>query len=471
MAIATHFSVRRLRQASPDRQRIQFAAPVWTRLAFFVVYFALHAVLAADAFVVWLAIPSLLLCCYNVSRITVAYATVEDMAWLVIFIFFVIGPCQTVRFGYLELDGPASGIFFTDGEIATAFGIIFLFLLSATLTTIVVRRLVPATEPGRYRMTKFSLPLLLAFNVLSFGTFVWTGGGIGNVLADRYSKELSEDFSTSLVWSVAMAAQLVSCLLICVYARCKSQQTSIAQAGVYAAAAAALSLLLIAQNPFNTARFFFLIAWLPIILVFISGRLGIKTFYLSVVLGLIVVMPMLNLTSRSGASIAEALEAVDVSSLFTVSGLDVFDMLLYEVRYLEFSDFFWGGKTLGLLLFFVPRSIWTAKETILAGDMGVVLADLGTAGTPNLSMFVAGDFYADLGLVGVAIGATAVSFMLTFFGAKRRVLVHGMDLRAFVLMASLPILIRGSLGAVIALTFCELAGLAILTRVLCRRVS
>jgi hypothetical protein len=234
--------------------------------------------------------------------------------------------------------------------------------------------------------------------------------------------------------------------------------------------AVAFGLLLVAQNPYNTARFYFIVAWLPIVLVFISGKVGIKTFYLGVLVGLIVVMPMLNLTTRSGASLAEAAESVDIWSVLTIPGLDVIDMLVYEVRYLELSDFFWGTKTLGLLLFFVPRSLWPGKETVLASDMGVVLADLGTAGTPNLSGFVAGDFYADLGMAGVAIGAVAASFLLTFFGSKRAVLVHGMDLRAFIFMASVPILVRGSLGSVIALTFVEMLSLAVLTRLLCRRV-
>jgi hypothetical protein len=438
------------------------------RLTFFVGYFALHAALAVDAHVVWLAIPSWLVCCYNIARIKGPYATVEDMAWLILFVVFVIAPCQSLRFGYLELDGPASGIFFTEGEVAKSFAIIFLFLLVATVTNVLVRRVAPAAEPARYQMTGRSLYILLAFNMLAFVAYVVSEGGMNNVLADRHSKELSDDAVSSLVLTVAMAAQMVTCLLICVYAKCRPQRTLRGRLLVRATAAAALVLLLICQNPFNTARFFLLIGWLPIVLVFVSGRIGIKTFYLSVMFGLVVAMPILNQTSRFGTSLLEAAESIDLSSAFTIPGLDVFDMLIYEVRYLKEADFFWGGKTLGLLLFFVPRSIWTGKETVLASDMGVVLEDLGVAGTPNLSGFVAGDFYADLGMAGVVIGAVMVSLVLTYFGTKRAVLVHGFDLRAAIFMASLPILIRGALGSVLALTFLELTILAVLTRLLCR---
>jgi hypothetical protein len=469
MTLATNVVARGLSRAPSTRRSRALVSATLARLTFFIVYYALNVAFAADSFVMLLTFPSFLVCCYNAARIMGAHATVEDMLWLLMFVFFVIAPCQTLRFGHFENDGPVSGIFFTNAEIATAAGIIFLFLLTATVTTVLVRRLVPETEAARYQLKEHALPVLLALNVLAFASFVVLEGGMSNVLADRHSKDVSDDTSAAILGTAATALQMVACLLTCVYAKYKPHRTTTARAGVGVATAAALTLLLICQNPYNTARFYFMIAWLPIILVFMSGKLGIKIFYLSVVFGLVVAMPMLNFTTRFGASLAEAAKSVDASSVFTIPGLDVFDMLVYEVRYLELSDFFWGGKTLGLVFFFVPRSLWAGKETVLASDMGVVLADIGTAGTANLSGFVAGDFYADLGMVGVALGAVMVALLLTVFGRKRPVLVHGLDLRAFIFMASVPILVRGSLGSVIALTFIELVSLATLTRVLCRR--
>lgn len=450
-----------------ERPRHRFSiTPRVARLTFFIGYYALNVLFAADTFVAALTFPSFLVCCYNVSRIAGAYATVEDMLWLVMYVFFIIAPCQTLRFGHFENEGPASGFFFTNSEIATASAVIFIFLLFATVTTVLVRRLVPTAAPVQYRLKDSALLVLLVLSVIGFGVFVVFQGGLGNVLADRYSKEVSDDAAAGIVATAAIALEMVASLLISVYLKCMPYRTGTGRALVIISSVVAFGLLLVAENPFNSARFYFIIAWLPIVLVVISGKLGIKTFCLSVLVGLVIVMPMLNLTSRSGASLAEAAEAVDVSSVLTIPGLDVLDMLVFELRYLELSDYFWGTKTLGILFFFVPRSLWPGKETVLASDMGVVLADLGTAGTPNLSGFVAGDFYADLGMAGVAIGAAAISFALTFFGSKRAVLVHGMDLRAFIFMASVPILVRGSLGSVIALTFLEMIVLAALTRVL-----
>jgi hypothetical protein len=436
------------------------------RLSFFILYYALNVWFAADTFLFLITFPTFAVCYYNISKLDGAYATSEDMIWLVIFIFFVIAPCQTIRSGYFENDGEVSGIFFRDDEIETAAAIMFVFLFVATVTNIFARLLAPRADTQHYELNKYALPVLLVFDVLAFAMVVVFQGGISNVLAERLSKEIMDDTS-GILGTAATSVQMVASLLTCVYAKCKPQKTAQARFVVRLSCVIALFLLLICQNPFNTPRFYLMIAWFPIILVFVSGRLGVKGFYLAALSGLVIIMPMLNYTSRFGSSLADAAEHVDMSNLvLKIPGLDVFDMLVFEVRYLQSADYFWGGKALGLLFFFVPRSIWTWKEPTLAGDMGARLYELGTAGTGNLSMFVAGDFYADLGLVGVAIGAVLVSLLLTVFGLKRPVMVHGMDLRAFIFMSSIPILVRGALGAVLALTFVELIILAVLTRVL-----
>lgn len=434
------------------------------RLAFFAVYFGLNATLAADSFVVLLSVPTFLVCCYNVWRIESAYATVEDMIWLVIYLFFVIAPCQSLSFGYLDAS-PASGVFFTREEVFEAFAIIFVFVSTATIVSRLVKRFALAAAPRRYELKSYSIAVLFPLNLVSFVAFVIAQGGLSAVLADRYSKE-----EWSPIANLAMDFQILSCLLIWVYAMCKQSRSDFVRIAVGVSAAIALGALLVSQNPYNTARFVLIIAWMPILLVYNRCKLSIRTFFASALFGLVVAMPMLNQTSRNGSSLAEAAAAVDLSSVIRIPGLDVFDMLLFEVKYLEGAGYYWGSKTLSIILFFVPRSIWTGKATIVAGDMGEKLIDWGTAGTGNLSNFVAGDFYADLGIVGVAIGAAAVAFVLTFFGLKRPVLVHGLDLRAIVFMSSVPILVRGTLSAVISLTVLALVYLALLTRVLGRRL-
>jgi hypothetical protein len=440
------------------------------RLLFFGLYYVVNVIFAADAFSVFITFPIFLVCILNVASIRQDYATPTDLVWMVLYFFFVIAPVQSLKAGYLDSDSPAAGIFFSEVELITAATIVLVFVVAATATTLVVRRLVPQTVVRLYTLNDRALPALMAIVVFAFAGFVYFNGGIENVLADRYSKaNLDGSAGAASASLIALTVLLVACLFICVHATDKPHRSIWHRWRANLSCAVALALLLICQNPFNTPRFYLMIAWLPIILVFLSGRLGVKTFYLGALVGVFVLMPALNLTTRYGTSLIDAATHLDLSQfLLKTPGLDVFDTLLFEVRYLQSADFYWGQKTLGLIFFFVPRAIWTSKATLLTGELGSRLYDLGSAGTGNLSLFVAGDFYADLGLLGVALGATAISALLTVFGLRRLILVHGLDLRLFVFMASTPILIRGALGAVLPLTFLELIILAVLTRVLCR---
>ncbi len=86
-------------------------------------------------------------------------------------------------------------------------------------------------------------------------------------------------------------------------------------------------------------------------------------------------------------------------------------------------------------------------------------------------MFFAGEFYADLGFVGVAIGAFLVALLLSVFGSNRPVTINGLDIRSFISIAAVPIIIRGPIGAVLPLFFMDMVLLAILTPVLCNRID
>src|SRR3981081_2189574 len=104
-----------------------------TRVMFYIVYYALNAVFSAELFSVILTLPVFVICCFNISMIKSDYATVQDMIWLGIYMFFVIAPCQMLRLGYFDDAGPASGLYFDDYEIVTAEFVVFLFLLVASI--------------------------------------------------------------------------------------------------------------------------------------------------------------------------------------------------------------------------------------------------------------------------------------------------------------------------------------------------
>jgi hypothetical protein len=440
-----------------------------TRLIFYLAYYLLNVCLTAEVYSVMLTLPVFILCCLNISRIRNDYATAQDMIWLVVYMFFVVAPLQTLRSGYFDGENPVIGLYFENSEIVTAEVIVFLFLLVATITTAVVTKYYPA-EDVDYELSARHLPLLASLSIFSFLTFVFFMNGFANALAARYSRDIPE--TVTPIATSALALQSISCLLGCISLK-RMPRTPMAfwLAGL-SLCALIIALLATAQNPYNSARFMLLMTYLPLVLVLCNGKIRVSTFYLVAMAGLLVFMPILNFTGKFGMSVGESLEQINVSEyILKVPYMDVFNMLVYEVRYVQSTGLFWGGKTLGALLFFVPRAIWTAKETLIAQDMGAELVDLKSAGTDNLSLFFGGEFYADWGLLGVICGAFVVALLLTIFGLRRTVRIGGLDVRSYIVMAAAPIIIRGPIGAVMPLLFMQMIFLAILTRWLCRRAG
>jgi hypothetical protein len=161
---------------------------------------------------------------------------------------------------------------------------------------------------------------------------------------------------------------------------------------------------------------------------------------------MVVVMPILSVTTRMGFQALA--EAKSEGSLWELPYIDVFDTLLHAVYYVEKHGHFFGEKLAAVLLFFVPRNWWPDKPIVSALDIGHDLYNAGFVGTPNLSMSVIGDFYLDFGLAGVLVGSIVIC---VFFRLLLSVRTHvgGEPALALLLFASLPILERGAMGAVL----------------------
>ncbi len=437
-----------------------FFTPAAIRLSFFVGYYALHVAFVSESFTILITFPTFLICCFNVAKIEEDRATVQDMIWLCVYMFLVISPCQTLFDNYFESEGLMEGLRFETDEILTATLIVVVFLLVATVTSV----LAGGDKTVRaYELSDTSFRLILLGNLAGFALYIASVGGLANALADRLSKE---EFYAPVATAL-LSVQLVTCFFGAAYVRSRPLRVSTG-----AGLALMLTLLLISQNPFNTARFFLLIAWLPVLLIQVSGRIRVPTFYLSALFGLLVVMPVLNFTGRHGESVGDALEKVDLTKfIFKIPYIDLLNLLTFAVEELKRQDYYFGAKTLSLIFCIAPREIWPGKEVLLGVELENRLVENGFAGTENLSMFFAADFYADFGMIGVAVGAFVVSLLLTVYGQNRIVLINGLNLPGFVLMASAPILIRGPLGAVIPLTFMVMVVLWITRLMLCFRVA
>lgn len=122
-----------------------------------------------------------------------------------------------------------------------------------------------------------------------------------------------------------------------------------------------------------------------------------------------------------------------------------FEMTMMVVQYVADAGITWGRQTLSALLFFVPRSIFSIK----ADPTGPAVAAYFGLRYTNLSTPVFAELFADFWYIGVFAGMYLLSSMFSVL-QRRLAAKVGMDaLPAIGVLAFFPIIMRGSLLAVI----------------------
>ena len=205
------------------------------------------------------------------------------------------------------------------------------------------------------------------------------------------------------------------------------------------------------NNPLNTARFQFGAYGLMVALFVLRGRIPLVLCYIGLISYLVVIMPLMS-SLRQGTSGFSNLDGNSFGLDFKQLDYDAFSMFTCAV-YRTGDDGFTGGSyLLSVLLFFVPRSIWPDKPVASSIDLGQFLMQHHSGWFDNLSCPPFGDFYMDFGSFGVIACGLIYGVVLAwsdrvFDSWKGRSLFQcGV---AAAVMGFLPILVRGSLGAVV----------------------
>lgn len=413
------------------------------RLLIYFGYYLFNILYGVDVAVFYCTLPLALLCFLEVATIRERYFTLRDMFWFLTYLFFVIAPLQRIENGTL-MGGPVDGYVVTNPDLMVASAIPFIF---AAVISVASRLLPPSQKPEiDYVVPGRRMPILTLTMVALFIIYV-AMSGVGNLFLSRYEKGEAELAGASFFY----AAQIVTAAISATIIRAMIVRNIRGKAPYLIQFAIILACLALTANPVNSARYFVLAAWLPLFLILFGGKVGATKIYAALGVALIFVMPIMSITTRFGLEGLADIEGFSQNA-FRIPFLDVFDLLCYEINFIGQNGFYWGQKTLGILLFFVPRVFWEGKPSLLALDMGDLLVSLKMAGTDNLSMFVGGEFYADAGLFGVFFLTVALSGLLIGVASRRLFTVNGMALPVLVFMAALPILLRGPLAANLLLT-------------------
>lgn len=372
-----------------------------------------------------------------------------DVYWLLWTLFFVVRPAQTLIGNSATLYAARAPFHYEPGIILLTFAALYIF-------SIVMLVLLPRTGRAARMVEVAPAPGLLLFAALAgFAVTVALSGDLGNLLAPRYDKQADQ------ISPLAAAGQgvLVASAALMTAAFAGGRRRGAAD---LFRLLCCLSLLAVAFNPLSTSRFGLIGAWLPIALVVVPAIRRPAVFAAITVFSIIVVMPVLSVTTRFGWDLDRVLNSSERGSLGEIPYIDTFDTLLHGVYYAHQFGMQVGAKILAIVLCFVPRGWWAEKPQVSGLDVGNQLYVQGLVGTPNLSMPIVGDFYMDFGLIGVVFGAVPVA--LTFRALLRaQPTVGGFPVYGYLLIAALPIVVRGAVGAVILLPACTILACVILS--------
>lgn len=166
----------------------------------------------------------------------------------------------------------------------------------------------------------------------------------------------------------------------------------------------------ITHFPTGLARYRVAVVYLAIFLT-LKEKFNNKFFFkLTVILGLLIIFPLINIFRRNTFQdlVNLSINFPNVFETFIHGDFDAYSMLSRSLIFINQNTFSLGRQLLGSLLFFVPRPLWPTKP-IGSGQM--VAENLGFNYT-NISMPFVAEGYINFGIAGVVIFAVVMAIII-----------------------------------------------------------
>lgn len=402
----------------------------------------LVALFSTESFSTWAyVLPTACVCFFAAIQNKSENFDFLDMFWLLFAFSFVAAPVAL-------LTEPSNSILFSQGVIVPygngtsllyrqdqAVLLYFILFIVAVINAVLLPRTYRLYNQKNITIKTGVMPLALLL-LVSFVIQVIMTGGIANVLAPRYFKEAN---AGGLFTQFAAGSTVALAIILAVQIRYETSATR------YVALALLIFILAILYNPFNASRFRIIQTYLPISVILIPSIIKFRNMSFMIILGLVIVMPILSLTTRFGLDADLSDLTFDATDF--LGFLDQHKVMLHLIEMVQRDGLQLGASTLSVVFFFVPRVLWEAKPIVIALAVGGELYNDGFVGTDNLSGPIIADFYYDFGLVGVIVGTICVAYLMRRVLQKGH-LLNGVPIPALLLLGALPILFRGSVGAV-----------------------
>jgi hypothetical protein len=205
--------------------------------------------------------------------------------------------------------------------------------------------------------------------------------------------------------------------------------------------AAQIATLLIVVNPVSGARIAFGSVILSLIAMLggFATRRRFRTSAVAVLVGMLLIFPYADYF-RHGAESQSAFGKGNPIEAMTKGDFDGYAQVANSVNYVDRHGPTYGNQALGVVFFWVPRSVWPDK----AQDTGVVLATDRGYGFKNLSAPLWAELYVNGSWVTVALGMGLLGWILRRQD-RMRVRSSELGVAGSILPFSMLIILRGSL--------------------------
>lgn len=422
------------------------------RISIYLIYYIFNLVLYPQMESILLTLPVFMIIIVGLSRVHTREFGLLDIFWFVSYIMFVIRPIQMVDFNYkVFTDGPTVGYQFTAEDFLTTGVILFVFYLIVLLMVYRAKQvpLLNQTNHIQISRTAKKIVYLTLIFIIVYMVYIQLSGGISNVLLPR-SEKLREDITKGAYILFAFLTVLYFYILY-IYFNSKKYKRLL-----FFLIILTTLLMMIISNPSNSPRFFLLATWIPVIFLLFNSRMPLVLSYVSIFFMLVFIFPILSLTTRFGFDRLSDINILEFSDvILKLKYIDPYDMMVYLVHRVDDIGYSYGENFLGMIFFFIPRSIWESKPDLLALQFGNELVSMKIAGTENLSMFYVAELYSDFWFFGVILAGLLSGIILRKLIAIQ--FINSFDkILSLILLASLPIIIRGPFAAIIGLVFFQI---------------
>lgn len=360
-------------------------------------------------FILWLQIATIVMF-YTLTIYSEPFGIATSFFYIFMYVFFGVVPLLQYQSDFFPLPRLTSIDTF---NVLFGYVVIFVGMIGIFWGSRFARSL--AYKPHKYELRSKPILLLTLLSICIVTlVMLYRTGGVEGLLQNRYDRA---DIVLSKVGGVGAEASQVAEGLLRIPLLCISLflvvifHMSKIRWLMYLGAVTSFCCLFI-NNPLSTSRFLFGSCLISLAFVWALGLTKSRSIYVFIfgILGLIFVFPLMDVfRDNVDASLFDAIANFNViDKLVGKMDFDAYQQFIHALGFVDRSGIQYGYQFLGLILFWVPRSIWLEKPL----PTSILVSGGSGAGTDNLSMPLMAELYVDGSFILVLFGCALFGYFL-----------------------------------------------------------